>query len=142
MERMNWDFKQTEFSKSILAGLFAGIAATILSLCYNIGFRYYSGYSLSAILNVSTIIFIVLLLATIAGSVFYVLHHYFKKGTLIYILISLIITIALFAGASMVQRSADSVLTAQFRELLSGIVLITGFCVVFMIPLLFRGDYL
>ena len=54
---MNYDYEQTEFSKSLLAGVFTGITATTLSLLFNAFFRRFIGFSLSDIINVSTIIF-------------------------------------------------------------------------------------
>jgi hypothetical protein len=138
---MNHDYEQTEFSKSLLAGLFAGIAATFFSLLYNSYFRLYTGFPLSEMVNVSTIIFALVLIVTVAGLIFYLFHHYFKKGTIIYQMAGTVITGLLIAGAMQVQRSSDSILANEFRELLLGVITITGVCTVLVVPFLFKRDY-
>jgi len=138
---MNHDYEQTEFSRSLLAGVFAGITATILSLVFNIYFRGIKHFTLSEIINVSTIIFILILLVSIAGMIFYLFHHYLKQGTVIFQVAAFIVTALLILGAMQVQRSIDPVLSTDFRELLLGIISITGLCTVFIIPFLFKHDY-
>ena len=141
MDYSNHNYEQTEFSKSLLAGVFAGIAATFLSLLYNSYFRLWTGFPFSEMINVSTIIFALVLLVTLSGLVFYLFHHYLKKGTFIYQLVSLVFTIILAAWAMEVQRSSNPVLAKEFRELLLGVVVITGICSVFIVPFLFKRDY-
>ena len=139
---MNHDYEQTEFSKSLLAGVFAGIIATVLGIIYNAWLRYANGLSLSGIINVSTIIFILILLATIAGLIFYVFHHYLKHGTIIFQGTAIIITLLLIAGALHIQRSNDPVISKEFRDLLLGIICITGGCTVLVIPYLYKHEYI
>ncbi|MEP6673899.1 MAG: hypothetical protein ABJA78_02045 [Ferruginibacter sp.] len=134
-------FEQTEFSKSLLAGVLAGVLATCLSLIYNYFFRFYTGFSYSEIINVSTLIFALILVVTIMGIIYYFFHHHLKKGTIIYEITFLILTVLLFAGAMGVQRSIDSVVSKQFRELLFGVIAITGVCGIFVVPFLFKHDY-
>lgn len=138
---MNHDYEPTEFSKSLLAGVFAGIAATVLGLVYNAWFREKAGFSLSEIINVSTIIFIVILMVTIAGLIFYLFHHYFRQGTILFRGAAILVTILLVAGAMQVQRSSDPLISKEFRELLLGIICITGACTIFIIPFLYKRDY-
>ncbi len=138
---MNHDYEHTEFSKSLLAGLFAGITATVLSLIFNSFFRGTIGFHLSELINVSTIIFALLLVVTLAGVCFYFFHHYLKYGGLVYQALGIGLTILLLFGASYVQRSPDPALAIEFRELLTGIIVITALCVVFIIPFLFKHDY-
>ncbi|MEO8771283.1 MAG: hypothetical protein ABI402_14405 [Ferruginibacter sp.] len=141
MDYNNHNYEQTEFSKALLAGLFAGITATFLSLLYNSYFRLWTGFPLSEMINVSTIIFALVLIVTISGLVFYLFHHYLKKGTVLYQLASLILTAVLILVSLQVQRSSDPVLSMEFRELLLGVISITGICCVFIIPFLFKNDY-
>jgi hypothetical protein len=138
---MNRDYEQTEFSKSVLAGVFAGIIATVLGLIYNAYFREINGFSLSEIINVSSIIFSLVLLVTIAGLIFYVFHHYLKRGTIVFQFVSVIVTALLIAGAMQLDRSGDPLIAKAFRQLLAGIIGITGLCTVFFIPFLFKTDY-
>jgi len=139
---MNYDYEQTEFSKSLLAGVFAGISATILSLLYNAFFRGIIGFNLSDIINVSTIIFALMTVVTIAGVIFYFFHHYLRRGTLVFQLASVLITVLLIVGSMQIQRSDNPVLSEEFRELLWGIIGITGICTVFIIPFLYKNDYI
>jgi hypothetical protein len=139
---MNYDMHHTEFTKSLLAGVFAGIAATVLSLLFNSFFRGYTGFFLSELINVSTVIFALLTLGTIAGPVFYLFHHYFKNGTIVFQLSSILITILLLLGGLQVQRTTDIVAAKEFRELLAGVITITGLCISFGIPFLYRHDYI
>ena len=138
---MNHDYEPTEFSKSLLAGVFAGIAATVLGLVYNAWFREKAGFSLSEIINVSTIIFILILMVTIAGLIFYLFHHYLRQGTIIFQGAAILVTILLAVGAMQVQRSSDPLISKEFRELLLGIICITGACTIFIIPFLYKRDY-
>lgn len=137
---MNHDYESTEFSKSLLAGVFAGITATVLGLIYNSWFRSTVGFPLSEIINVSTIIFIVILMVTIAGLIFYLFHHFFKQGTLIFQLAAILSTILMVVATMSIQRSADPIISKEFRELLIGIICITGACSIFIIPFLYKHD--
>lgn len=139
---MNHDYEQTEFSKSLLAGVFAGITATVLSLVFNAFFRRIIGFNLSDIINVSTLIFALILIVTTAGIIFYFFHHYIKKGTFVFQIAAVIITLLLIASTMQIQRSANPGLSIEFRELLWGIISITGVCTVFIIPFLFKHDYI
>jgi len=139
---MNYDMHHTEFTKSLLAGVFAGIAATVLSLLFNTFFRGTTGFFLSELINVSTVIFTLLTLGTLAGPTFYLFHHYFKNGTIIFGLLSVIITILLVIGGLQIQRSPDIVVAKEFRELLAGVIIITGLCISFGIPFLYKHDYI
>ena len=141
MDYKEFNYEPTEFSRSILAGLFAGIAATVISLIYNALVRRVTDFPLSELINVSTIIFILILFVTIAGVVFYLFHHYLKKGTGLFQVAAIVVTVLLISGAMQIQRSPDQVLSKEFRELLSGIIGITGLCTIFIIPFLFKHDY-
>lgn len=140
LTRLNYDYETTEFSKSLMAGVFAGITATVLALIYNTLFRDVIGFQLSDMINVSTIIFSVILLLTIAGLIFYVFHHYFKQGTVIFQVAAILLTVVLVMAVMSVQRSADPLIAIEFRELLTGIICITGACTVFIIPYLYKHD--
>ena len=137
---MNHDYESTEFSKSLLAGLFAGIAATVVNLLYNFYIRRATGFSLSEIINVSTIIFISILLMTVAGLFFYLFHHYLKNGTLIYKIISVLFTLLGVYFSMTVQRSQNPLVSTEFRELLLGVVIISGVFSSFIIPYLYSSN--
>lgn len=136
---MNYDYKQTDFSKALLAGLFAGIIATLANLAYDYFFRDITEFSPSQIINVPSIIMVSTLLLTIAGIIFHFMEHYLKGGKIIYVILFVLVTAYCLYESMHVQRSTDPVVTAQFQKLLAGVVLITGVGALF-IPYLYSHD--
>lgn len=113
------------FAKAFMAGLFTGLIATVASLVYNLFYRGVTHFDLSAIINVSTIIFVLPFILMLAGLIYYPLSKY-KAGAVIYsIVLTLLIIVAVLLDFNF-QRSADPVLTGQFRQLLLGIIAICG----------------
>ena len=131
-----------ELSRSIVAGLIAGTAATVLSMIYNGIYRYYTGFTPSMVINANSIIFGLTLLITIAGILFYFMHGYFKKGTGWYRVLCLLLTAVLAFAVFKMDRSGNAEQARQFRELMLGIILITGFCCLWLLPFLFKRDFL
>ncbi|WP_431210322.1 hypothetical protein ACQ86N_30410 [Puia sp. P3] len=58
------------FGHAMLAGLFIGIIDTLICLAYNIGYRDATGYTPSALINVSSLIFAVNLLLLFIGMLY------------------------------------------------------------------------
>jgi hypothetical protein len=139
---MNYDYEQTELSKAVLSGLFAGIMATCASLLFNIIFRGITQFNPSAIINVSSIIIGSVLILTIAGVLFYFFHHYIKGGSIVFRIFFVLITAVAIYFSMQVQRSTDATVSKQFEELLSGIVLISGAFIIFYIPYLFKHSHI
>ena len=139
---MNYDYKQTEFSKAVLSGLFAGIIATCASLLFNMIFRSITQFNPSAIINVSSIIIGSVLVLTIAGLLFYFFQHYIKGGSILFRIFFLLLTAIAIYFSLQVQRSPDATVSKQFEELLSGIVLISGIFITFYIPYLFNHEHI
>lgn len=139
---MNYDLEHTTFSKSVLAGLFSGLIATMLCLLYNAIFRSVTVFSLSELINISTISFSILLSVTIAGLIFYSFDYFFKNGILLFKIVSLVITGILVLLCFQVNRTQILIFNIDFRQLLSGIVLITGLCIAGLIPFFFKHDYI
>ena len=131
-----------ELSKSVVAGLFAGIAATVLSMIYNGIYRYYTGFTPSMVINVNTIIFGLTVLITISGVLFYFMHWYLKQGTGLYRLVCIGLTAILAFAVFKMDRSGNAEQATQFRELILGIILITGVCCMWLLPFLFKRDLL
>ena len=137
---MNYDYEQTEFSKAILSGLFAGIMATCASLLFNMIFRSITQFNPSAIINVSSIIIASVLILTVAGLLFYFFQHYIKGGSIFFRIFFLLLTVIAIYFSMQVQRSTDATVSKQFEELLSGIILISSAFVIFYIPYLFNHE--
>ncbi len=136
----NYDYEQTEFSKSVLAGLFAGIFATFTNLIFNFGYRAITEYNPSELINVSSIIMCSIVIVTIAGIIFYFLHHHVKGGAILFRVIFIILTAISVYYAMQVQRSEDAIVSKQFQELLSGTIIILGAFIVFYIPYLYNHE--
>ena len=122
---MSKDNLNTAMSQSIMAGLFMGLVATITSLFYNIIFRERSGFELSAIINVSTIIFSVPFVLLMAGFLYSWMRAHRMKD-IMFIVVFILITVACIYLDFHIQRSADHLVNSQFRYLLMGIIIITG----------------
>jgi len=137
---MNYDYRQTEFSKAVLSGLFAGIIATLINLAYDYFYRDMTGFQLSTIINVPSIILASTLLLTIAGLIFYVFKHFIRKGSLIYRVVFLAITIFCVYLSLHAHRSANPVLAYEFKWLLFGVVVVLGGLAAFFIPYLFDHE--
>ena len=120
------DTFQTPLSKSILAGLFAGILATMVCFVFEITYRMVTGYGPSDFINVSSIIFIVNLILLTAGIIYYGIKSAFKKGNLIFSLLSIATTGFCIWKSESFHRFTDYKLSLEFSHLLSGILLIVG----------------
>ena len=135
---MYTDPHQSNFSKSILTGLFAGLVATMTCFIFEIIYRFATGYEPSEFINVSSIIFIVNLLMLAAGIIYFVFKKLFKRGDLLFILLSTLITGFCIWKAEVFHRFPNIRLSREFSDLLSGTVLIIGVCCI-SIPLIFNN---
>jgi hypothetical protein len=128
----------TVFFKALMTGLFIGIIDTLICLTYNIGFRNYTGYTPSALINVSSVIFIVNLTLLVIAIVFYAFHQASRKGDTIYFIFFLALTAFLIwkiGGIRLWDNARDN---TNFRGLLGGIVVIVGLSAA-ALPFLFRS---
>jgi drug/metabolite transporter (DMT)-like permease len=122
--------------KPLMAGLFAGFIAALLALVYNIFFRESTGFTLTPVINVSSIIFAVVLILTAAGAVYAVFDRYIKRPVVPYIIVSLILTILSLRFSLTVHRTDDPVQNNEFHWELFGVVMICGLLATFLIPYL------
>lgn len=139
---MNHDYEETPFSKSVLSGVFAGIAATVFILIYNFIYRGGTAFPLSEIINVSTVIFASLIILTVTGVIFHFFIKHMKSGMIVYIILFSIFTILAALGSMHVTRTADQVLNTEFHELLLGTVIILGICAVVAIPFFYKTKHI
>ncbi|HUB61936.1 MAG TPA: hypothetical protein VL978_14580 [Puia sp.] len=127
------------FFKAMMTGLFVGIIDTVICLGYNIGYRNYTGYLPSSLINVSSLIFAVNLLMLIIGIIFFLFLSTFKRGDLIFGLAAIAVTAWLIWKTATLTRFGDPKLDSGFRGLLGGILLILGASTA-SIPLLYRSQ--
>jgi len=130
---------QSPLSKGILAGLFAGIAATFFCLIFALIYRSVTGFHLFLIINFPAMIFICNLLLLTCGIIYFVFRKLFKLGNIIFILVFILLSVFCIWKTQSIQRSNIQELTIQFRQLLSGIIIILGVSAFFVIPFLFNN---
>lgn len=111
---------------AMLTGLFIGIMDTVILLGFNVGYRSYSGYFPSEIVNVSSIIFMVNLLLFILGLLFFVFVKSFKGGGGAFGVLMLVLTAFLTWKTFSSHPYEDSHLNSGFHGLYGGIVLVLG----------------
>ncbi|HVS97856.1 MAG TPA: hypothetical protein VHE54_15280 [Puia sp.] len=126
------------FHRAMMTGLFIGIIDTLICLAYNIGFRNYTGYIPSALINVSSLIFMVNLTMTVVGILFYVFHRNLKQGDTVFFVFFLALTAFLAWKITGIHRFDDSHDNSSFKGLLGGIVVIMGLSGA-CLPFLFRS---
>lgn len=130
---MNYDYEPTEISRSIMAGLFAGLGCVFTILMYNFVYRDITGFSASGVINISSIAFSTLIVFIIAGFVFDAFHHYFKKGTMLYIIFSLIVTIiSIFISLKIHGKG--------YEGMILGIAIIAGIFGSLILPKLYSSN--
>jgi uncharacterized membrane protein len=127
------------FFRAMMTGLFVGVIDTVICLLFNIIYRNETGYIPSALINVSSLIFVVNLLLTIIGIIFFVFLRAFKKGDILFAVLAIAITAWLTWKAMGLNRFGDAGLDSGFRGLLTGITLILGLSTA-CIPFLYRSQ--
>lgn len=134
---MNYEFQPKDpLAEAVMGSVFAGIAATLVNLAFDYFFRLSVHFYASEIINVASIIFATMLLFTIAGLLYFALDSISKNGYLIYMLIFALLTLVCLMGLLQISSSAHTEEFIKFRNLLSGIVGITGLLITFFVPYL------
>ncbi|TKK69795.1 hypothetical protein FC093_06865 [Ilyomonas limi] len=136
---MDYSFRQTLLSRSLLSGLLAGLVAVAINVVYDYVFREITSYSLSEVVNVAFIIFSSLLVELAAGICYY-LFSKMNRGKLIYMAFFLALIVLGILGAFQTERSNNITNQHEFRYLFSGIMLIDGLVAAFLIPYFVNHD--
>jgi len=122
----------------MLTGLFIGIIDTLICLAYNIGYRSYTGYAPSQLINVSSLIFMINLLQTVVGMIYFLFIRAFKKADGVFVVFVLALTALLAWRSSEANIFDNPHLNQGFHGLLAGIVLVLGISAAF-IPFLYHN---
>lgn len=136
---MEYDSPSSPFYRSLMTGLFVGIIDTLLCLIYNLIYRERTGFDLSSIINVSSLIFFINLLFPVIGIIYNGFLKYFKKGDRVFIAVFLGLTLFFAWRSEVVYRTTDQTLNHEFRTLLLGIVLILGVSAAVLVPYLYHN---
>lgn len=137
---MNSYDQRTPLSKSLMTGLFGGLVSTIVSLFYNIIFRFSTGFPLSDIINVSSIIFVINLIFLIIGLFYFFVNKMSPSGNTIYLVSMIILIIIVFWLTAGSHRSDNPRYTHDFKGLLSGILIVMSINAL-LIPLLINKKW-
>lgn len=129
----------TPFSKALLTGLFAGIAATFVCIIYNIIWRNETNYPLFNFINVSSLIFAVNILFVVIGVVYYWFIRYIRRGEIFFIATFIIITLLAIFKVAVIHRSDEALWNLQFHHLLIAMLVIMGISAAIGIPVLFHN---
>ncbi|MBX2924564.1 MAG: hypothetical protein KF746_20350 [Chitinophagaceae bacterium] len=130
---------QTPFTKAFMTALFVGIIISVVCLIYNSIYRDETGLEPTDIINVGSIIFGVHIIFLMLGILFYLMRLLKGTGEIIYIAGIALLTAFLAWKAEGVVRSSNPEITAAFRGLLLGIVLIIGAGASLVVPFLFHN---
>lgn len=136
---MSSDYKNIPLSKAIMTGLFIGIIDTVICLIYNLVYRDFTNFPLSAFINVSTLIFAVNLLFPVIGIVYFWCTKALRQGNMLYIILFALLTVFFCWKAEEVNRSPILAYNTGFHGLLLGIVLILGASATIGLPWLYRS---
>ena len=136
---MDYDFPKSVFYRTFMTSVFVGLAATIVTILYDYIFVKIFGFPLSAIINVASLIFAVNIVFLLVGILYYIFIATFKKGDMFYILLFVLITVFLAWRSEHANRTDNYAVNMQFRQLLSGIVIIMGIMAAFLVPYLYHS---
>jgi hypothetical protein len=130
---------QTRFSDVVLTSVFAGFVATLLCFVYYLTFKEVTEYPFSSLLNVSSLIFGVNTLFVTIGCIYYLFIHYFRRGEVMHIVFSALLTAVAIWAASTAHRSDNALFNTEFHQLLIGILLILGVMSTIVLPLMYHS---
>jgi drug/metabolite transporter (DMT)-like permease len=137
---MNYDYPQTDLSRSILAGLFSGLVATVSNLAFTIIYRSITRFYEFNAIDITTIVFGTILLSLACGAIFYFFVHYLNKGIMFYrIMVFIVTAIIAYVGIDLRHLVQENI-PSQFIVLVIGTQVIIGLLAAFLIPYLFRHE--
>ena len=125
--------------RALMTGLFVGIADAFIGLIFNIAYRSSRPDFSSTFLNVSYIIFGMVLLFFFIGLLYAVVCRIFSKSDLIFFLLFGALTILAVWGMHTTRFSGDLIEDASLRGEYTSIAIIAGVSAAVGIPLLHRS---
>lgn len=136
---MEKEFRKSVFYRSLMTAVFVGIIATLLTMFFDLIFVESLNFPLSSIINVASLIFAVNFLFLLSGLIYYACLALSRRGDAVYIALFVLLTAFFVWRVQGVIRSDDELVNAQFRQLLSGIILIIGICAAVAVPVLYHN---
>jgi hypothetical protein len=137
---MNYDYPQTDLSRGILSGLFAGLVAIIANTAFVLIYRSITAFYEFNGLDITVIIFGSIIQLMTCGLLFSFFVHYLKRGVGFYRLIVVLITVLIVFLGIWARRSIMGSAPDDFKFMVVGTQIIIGCFAAFFIPYLFRHD--
>ena len=137
---MNYDYTQSNLSRSVLSGLYSGIIATAANVVFVNLYRWISGFEDFHGFDVTVIVFGTLFLSLACGIVFYWFVHYLKRGIPVYRVAVFIVTVLIILIGLYVRRTMEGHVPLDFRIIVIITQVIIGGLAMFLIPYLFKHD--
>jgi hypothetical protein len=139
---MKYEYQQTDLSRSVLGGLFAGIIASLSNLVFVFIYRAVAQFHVFNSVDVTVIVFGSLLLCVVCGVIFYWFVHYLKSGIMLYRIAVLVVTIVIIYAGLTLRSNVVGEVPGDFRAIVIGTQVIIGGLAGFLIPYLFKHDTL
>lgn len=139
---MNYDYPQTNLSRGVLSGLFAGLTATVVNIVFVIIYRSVTQFYEFNGLDITVIIFGSIIQLMVCGLLFSFFVYYLKKGIGFYRLMVVLITIAIIILGIIARQSIMGSAADDFKFMVVGTQVIIGCLAAFFIPYLFSHDKL
>ncbi|MBV9962852.1 MAG: hypothetical protein JO072_11450 [Parafilimonas sp.] len=139
---MNYEYHQTDLSRGILSGLFAGLIAAVANTVFALVYRGITSFYEFNGVDVTVIVFGSILQLITCGLLFSFLVHYRKNGVGFYRVIVTIVTILIVFLGIMVRQSVMGSVPYDFKFLVVGTQVIIGCLAIFLIPYLSSHDNL
>ncbi|MBV9986850.1 MAG: hypothetical protein JO301_04185 [Chitinophagaceae bacterium] len=128
-------YKYNVSTRGILGGLFVGIGAAVINLVFDIIYRKVTGYEFSEYININSIIFFTIPTLIVAGIVYSLMLQFVKRGMMVYIVVSVILTIIVaFIPLGPNMLPTGQAMPPSARGLTLGVELITGLMGAFALP--------
>ena len=137
---MNYDYPQTDLSRGVLSGLFAGLVAIVANAAFVLIYRSITNYYENNGLDITVIIFGSIIQLMTCGLLFSFFVHYLKKGIGFYRVMVVLITALIFFLGIIARRSIMGSVSDDFKFMVVGTQIIIGCLAALFIPYLFRHD--
>ena len=123
---MKYVLKAKPFDKVMMTGVFIGLIITVVAMAFDAAFLETTDFPFTSIINVSSLIFSISLLFMVIAVIYYAFTRLSKYGNILFIGFITLLTILLLRKVGGVHRTDNQHLNAEFRALLSVIILIVA----------------
>lgn len=135
---MKYEYVQSDLSRSLLGGLFAGIIAAFTNLVFVFIYRAIAKFYDFNVIDATVISFGSLLLGIACGLVFYWMVHNLKRGIPLYRFVVFVVTVVIIFAGIAIRRSVVGEIPVDFRVLVIGTQVVIGGLAAFLIPYLYH----